>query len=108
MDVDFLYRAEVVHIVDGDTVDLNVDLGFKVWVRERFRLARIDAPERRDREAWLRSKQWLEAQLPVGSTCLVRSRRMGKYGRWLGEIWKDGRCLNDEMLELGLAKAYGK
>ena len=51
----YTYAARLVRVVDGDTVDLDIDLGFHITVRERFRLAGIDTPELRDRNTELRA-----------------------------------------------------
>ena len=107
------YRAEVLRWVDGDTVDLLVDLGFTVLVRQRFRLLGIDTPEVRgvEREDGLRASAFAEALAPVGSTVLVRSHKTGKYGRWLGEIWPLGEgsgdplpSVNDALVDAGHAE----
>lgn len=102
----YVYEATVVRVVDGDTVDLDVDLGFHVRVRERFRLNGIDTPERGQdgfEEATNRLKELL------GDECVVESHKTGKFGRWLGILrTPDGVNVNDVLLSEGLAKPYGK
>ena len=107
------YRACLGHgarVYDGDTImDLSVDLGFNVWIVEDFRLAGIDAPEVRgaEREAGLITRDWLKAQLDAAGGCfLIRTYDKGKYGRWIAEVFVDGRNLNAEMVTLGLAEVY--
>lgn len=83
------YHAKLRKVVDGDTVDLDVDLGFHVWKRVRFRLARIDAPEVRGEHkvAGKVSKAAVIEVLGAADTMLwVESEKTGKYGRWIGEI----------------------
>jgi len=88
------YNAELIRVVDGDTVDLAVDLGFNVKVKERFRLFGINAPESRTRDLeekarGLAAKEALKTFLEHHSDRLVvRSikDKKGKYGRYLGEL----------------------
>jgi len=80
--------------VDGDTVDVDIDLGFGIWVHnERVRLYGIDTPESRTRDleekkAGIYAKQCVETFLPVGSTQTLKTYKdkVGKYGRILGEF----------------------
>lgn len=89
MNPGYNYHARLVKVVDGDTVDLEVDLGFYVYKRVRFRLARIDAPEVRGehKEAGKRAKSAVIEVLELADDDLwVESEKTGKYGRWIGEI----------------------
>ena len=80
--------------MDGDTVDVDIDLGFGIWVHnERVRLHGIDTPESRTRDleekkAGIYAKQCVEAFLPVGTTQTLKTYKdkVGKYGRILGEF----------------------
>ena len=80
--------------MDGDTVDVDIDLGFGIWVHnERVRLYGIDTPESRTRDleekkAGIYAKQCVETFLPVGSTQTLKTYKdkVGKYGRILGEF----------------------
>ena len=105
----FEYMATVLKIIDGDTVDLDVDLGFDVHAKMRFRLAGIDAPEMRTKEGKA-SRDWLVRQLLVGSEVVVCTEkdRKEKYGRYLATIFPvDGSMsINDKMVEVGHAKKY--
>ena len=85
---------EVVKVVDGDTIDIVIDLGFDLSKKERVRLAGIDAPESRTRnleekEMGLEAKQFLTRRLEDGvdSGLRVRTEKDGKYGRMLGWIY---------------------
>jgi micrococcal nuclease len=112
------YRAEVLRWVDGDTVDLLVDLGFTVLLRARFRLLGIDTPEvnrRATREAGNAATAYARLLAPVGSLVLVRSQKAGKYGRWLGEVYpldSEGEpiltlSVNQALVDAGHARPYG-
>lgn len=88
------YRVEVDRVVDGDTVDFIVDLGFNVKLKERFRLAGINAPESRtkdleEKERGLSATKFLELQLSnlIDLKIVTDKDAKGKYGRWLGTIW---------------------
>ena len=88
------YKCEIVRVVDGDTVDVNIDLGFNTWLwKERIRLNGIDTPESRTRDleekkAGLYAKSVVAGFLPVGSTQVLRTTKdkSGKFGRTLGDF----------------------
>lgn len=106
----YTYRAHVVSVYDGDTVTVDIDLGFSVSLKQQsVRLARINAPEVRgsSAEAGIKSRDALRDKV-LGKTVLLRTIRDSreKYGRWLGEIWIDNVCVNDWLLESGLAAHY--
>jgi len=89
----YTYNAAVAYVVDGDTVDIMIDLGFRNFTKQRVRLAGIDAPEK-NTEAGVNSKAWLVEQLidPVtgGRKVVVKSEKPGagdKYGRYLATIY---------------------
>ncbi len=85
------YKARLGRVVDGDTVDLIVDLGFHISAHHRFRVAGIDTPEVRGPEkiAGKAAKQWVIEYL-TGKDLIVESKKTGKYGRWIGKIRVDG------------------
>lgn len=100
----FEYRVIITRILDGDTFDATVDLGFHTYSKQRFRLTNYSAPEIRgeEREMGLIAKQKLEEMLPVGSEWAVRSEKTEKFGRWLAEIaWSDGQSLSSYLISLG-------
>tara|TARA_B100000700_G_scaffold279710_1_gene328858 strand:- start:361 stop:828 length:468 start_codon:yes stop_codon:yes gene_type:complete len=90
----FEYRCTILRVVDGDTVDVDIDLGFGVWLRkERIRLYGIDTPESRTRDLvekvfGLKAKEKVQNWLPVGSTQVLQSEKdsAGKFGRILGKF----------------------
>lgn len=111
----YLYKMTVTRVVDGDTIEGIVDLGFNVSTTLRFRLLDIDTPEtfrprnELEKEHGKRATARVE-ELILGKTVLVRSHKTGKYGRWLAEIFVNdadydaGRQLADILIEEGLAK----
>jgi len=103
--IGYRYSAELDRVVDGDTVDLWVDLGFRMWSHQRFRLAGLDAPEIRgiEKAQGARSKKWLLEALESANEIEVVSQKTGKYGRWLGILYADGVDINDDMVALGYA-----
>jgi len=108
------YRCKVVHIVDGDTVDVDIDLGFGVWMKkQRIRLYGIDTPESRTRDLeekkyGLMAKQFVLDHLPIGSTQTLRTRKdgVGKYGRILGEFVVGNTTVNQLLIDTHNAVAY--
>lgn len=104
----YRYKATVVRVVDGDTIDVDIDLGFyTILHKQRVRLYGIDAPEVRGREkiAGLESKAWLMEAIQDQAIELVTFKdAKGKYGRWLGVVYMDDKNVNQQMVELGLAE----
>lgn len=113
----YTYAAVVTRVVDGDTIDACVDLGFDIWITDRFRLRGIDAFEISDpkgREA----KAFVEGYLKKCPRIVIRTSKEGAYGRWLADIFalpdcddvfhiaKDGAYLNQILLDKSLAKIY--
>jgi len=89
----FEYKCRIVRVVDGDTVDIDIDLGFGVWLEnERVRIVGIDTPETRTRDLeekkfGLLAKARVEGLLPIGSIQILLSQEFkGKFGRILGDI----------------------
>ena len=86
------YKVRIVKVVDGDTVDVDIDLGFDVWLKnQRVRLYGIDTPERRTRDIEEKkygkaATAYLTEKLEIG-TPVLRSYGSGKFGRILGEFW---------------------
>jgi len=116
----FEYNCKIVRVVDGDTVDVDIDLGFGIWIhKERIRLHGIDTPESRTRDLvekkfGLQSKKMIESWMPVGSiqTLVTVKDKAGKFGRILGKFKifdpKTDRqtTINDWMIEHNHAVAY--
>ena len=113
------YKAKVLRVVDGDTVDVDIDLGFGIWMhRERVRMMGIDTPESRTRDKvekafGLASKARLKELLPIGSITVLKTEidksgedKKGKFGRILGDFIVDDRRATDILIEEGHAVAY--
>lgn len=110
------YKAKVIRWVDGDTVDMLVDLGQGVCIKGRYRLAGIDAPEIRKRagvtqaekSAGLALLASLDAEFPEGTPFTISTSKQGKFGRYLVVMYPIGshQSLNDRLLDEGLAKPY--
>lgn len=109
------YNAKLIRVIDGDTVDALVDLGFNVWIKQRIRLHGIDAPEKRtknleEKRQGIKVSNRLQELLDSedGKFILV-SHGVGKYGRCLG-VLLIGECgeihINNLLLEEGLAEKY--
>jgi len=111
--MDYIYKAKIERVVDGDTVDAFVDLGFSVWIKQSLRLYGIDTPETRtldlvEKVAGLACKKWLEEQVAAAKEVTIKSIKVDKYGgRYLAILYLDGRDINQEMLNNGMAKPYG-
>jgi micrococcal nuclease len=111
----YQYKAKVERVVDGDTIDVVIDLGFKITTNQRIRFAGINTPEtynvKRDSEEYakgLLSKQFVEQRLTDNNNEIIieTDKYTGKYGRYLGTIYLTDSAitLNDELVEKGLAQ----
>ena len=112
----FEYYATVLKVVDGDTIDVMVDLGMGVHRKERLRFSRINAWETRGehKEKGKLAKARVAELIPVGDKVLIKTQKdkKGKYGRYIAEIFIiDGILstnLNDLLLNEGHAVLYNK
>ena len=111
----FHYKATVDRVIDGDTIDVVLDLGFDISYRGRIRFQGINAPESRTRDAvekqaGLAAKRYVEDWINGHEKRVIIQTSLddrGKFGRILGRILNDeGECLNDEMVSLGHATPY--
>ena len=107
------YRATIRRVVDGDTVDITLDLGFDILYNNRIRLLGIDTPESRTRDLeekklGLAAKERVRELCPVGSTVTVKTTKdgRGKFGRILGEIYVGDVNVNKLLIEEGHAVEY--
>ena len=109
----YSYRVKsIVKIIDGDTFDCIMDLGFDVLLEARVRMYGIDTPESRTRDLeekkfGLLAKEWLIAHLNddiIISTQLDNEK--GKFGRVLGTVWAEGTNINEKMIEEHMAVRY--
>tara|TARA_R110002051_G_scaffold300816_1_gene368360 strand:- start:582 stop:926 length:345 start_codon:yes stop_codon:yes gene_type:complete len=98
-------------IVDGDTIDVTIDLGFSLYHKTRIRLAGIDTPETRTRDleekaAGIRAKEYLTKCIEEADEITLQTEKQGKFGRYLGIVYADGVDLNHSLLEEGYAAKY--
>ena len=101
-------------IVDGDTIDISIDLGFDLTKKERVRLAGIDTPEKRtknqkEKEMGYQATEFLEMHLMEATKLTVRTEKDGKFGRMLGWLYKtekDEMSINEVMINEGYAWSY--
>ena len=109
------YRATIRRVVDGDTVDVTLDLGFNILYNSRIRLLGIDTPESRTRDLeekarGLAAKDRVKELCPVGSSVILKTTKdgRGKFGRILGEIFVSGivQSINQLLVEEGHAVEY--
>jgi len=103
------YKATVTRVYDGDTITVNIDLGFHIQMQKQtIRLAGINAPEIRGntRARGLESRDWLRRQI-LGEKVTLKTikDRKGKYGRWIAEVYLPGqhRSINTQMAISGYA-----
>ena len=107
----YKYNAKLDRVVDGDTVDALVDLGFNTWKKVRIRMMGMNAPESRTRDLeekklGLAAKARLVEMLGNGEFTL-QSHGVGKYGRSLGEIFKENEVsINRQLINEGHATEY--
>ena len=111
----YTYKALVERVVDGDTIWLNIDIGFSCWTRQKVRLRGIDCPEI-DTKKGQEAKEFVEARLKEVDFVIVKTYKEDKYDRYLADIFylkgesdpqkvlQEGTFLNQELLDRGLAK----
>ena len=110
------YVKKVTKIVDGDTIDVEIDLGFDISFSSRVRLAGIDTPESRttdkmEKALGLESKEYLKKAIDASKTVVIKTEKMDsseKYGRILGWLFLDGSkvSVNEQMIADGYAWGY--
>jgi micrococcal nuclease len=110
------FVKEVTKVVDGDTIDVVIDLGFSILYSSRVRLAGIDTPESRTTDKaeklfGLESKKYLEDRLKKAKRIVIKTEKLDsseKYGRILGWLYLDGDTVsvNNEMVKYGYAWGY--
>ena len=113
----FEYRVkQVTKVVDGDTIDVDIDLGFSISYSQRLRLAGIDTPESRttdklEKSLGLESKDYLKTKLKDAKDIVVKTEKPDsseKYGRILGWLYIDGaeKSVNEALIAGGYAWEY--
>jgi micrococcal nuclease len=108
------YKATVLKVIDGDTIDAEVDLGFRLKISDRFRLVGINAPETRTRNKeekakGLKSKKYVIEKIE-GKEVIIKTEKKGKFGRYLATVYyivgNKKINLNKELIKKGLATKY--
>jgi len=111
----YQYKAIITKVIDGDTVDVDIDLGFEVWLRnQRIRLYGIDTPESRTSDKVEKvfgnlAKDKILSFCPVGAKIVLQTKAddsRGKYGRILGELIVDDVNVNQYMVDNSYAVEY--
>jgi len=118
MDKDpYIYRIRsIAKVVDGDTIDADIDLGFDISLSKRIRLAGIDTPESRTKDEYekklgLESKEWLKKHLEGAKNILIKTElpdSTEKYGRIIGHLYINSGevSVNNKMIDEGYAWEY--
>jgi len=111
----YRYKALVKAVIDGDTLDLEIDLGMSIFVRERIRLSGIDTHEifgvkvgSEEYKLGMKSKSRVEELLTNKTIYIVTTKdKKEKYGRYLAKVYlNDGTCINDLLITEGLARPF--
>ena len=108
----YIYNATCIRVVDGDTIDATIDLGFDTWKKIRIRLVGLNAPESRTRDLeekrlGIAAKEFLkDILIKHDNTFILHSQGLGKYGRCLGELFLGEVNLNELLITEGHAVAY--
>jgi micrococcal nuclease len=113
----YIYRIkQILKVVDGDTIDADIDLGFDISLSKRIRLAAVDTPESRTADAnekkyGLESKEWLKHKLENAKNILIKTElpdSTEKYGRIIGHLFINDQetSLNNQMITEGYAWTY--
>ena len=113
----YIYRIRSVHkVVDGDTIDADIDLGFDISLTKRIRLAGVDTPESRTTDAYekklgLEVKEWLKERLKFAKDIIIKTElpdSTEKYGRIIGHLYVNGEetSINNQMIAEGYAWEY--
>jgi micrococcal nuclease len=110
------YVKKVENVVDGDTIDVVIDLGFDIMFASRVRLAGIDTPESRTKDKaekalGLESKEYLKKAIKDAKSVVIKTEKINsseKFGRILGWLYVDGdtESVNDKMINDGYAWGY--
>jgi endonuclease YncB( thermonuclease family) len=114
----FVFRAEILHVADGDTLTARLDLGFDVWKKEIIRFAGINAPPLKE-DGGEDAFAYVRDQMGKAKVVVIRTGKEDLHGRYVGHIFyslderddwekvfREGRWLNQEMINLGLARTY--
>jgi endonuclease YncB( thermonuclease family) len=114
----FIYRATILRVIDGDTLLVRLDLGFEVLIGQRIRLAEVDAPPLNE-DGGEEAYAYVRDQMAKSKKIVIRTSKEDLHGRFVGHVfysldermewgrvYRDGRWLNQELLDRGLARVY--
>jgi len=113
----YIYRIkQILRVIDGDTIDADIDLGFDISLTKRIRLAGVDTPESRtadvnEKKYGLESKEWLKHKVEKAEHILIKTElpdSTEKYGRIIGHLFVNDQAnsLNEQMIDAGMAWTY--
>ena len=106
----YCYSAKVLSVYDGDTCTLLIDIGFSIHIKEKVRFLGLDCPEIRTRDKEEKKKGLLVKQfvkdLIEGKEVIIKTTKRGKFGRYLVEIFINGKSLNKMLINKKYAKPY--
>ena len=110
----YQYKIKKINrVIDGDTIDLNIDLGFGITLSQRVRLKGINAAETRtldieEKKKGIEARLWLEKELARDGEWIIETTKEDKYGRILGTLYLVGDpvTVNEKILNEGIAKPY--
>ena len=108
----YVYSAKLIRVIDGDTIDAMIDMGFDTWIKKRIRLYGINTPETRTRDleekkAGFAAKERLQEIMDdCEGNFILQSHGVGKYGRCLGVLFIDNTNINTLLINEGLAEEY--
>lgn len=108
----YIYKAKIINIVDGDTVDADIDLGFKMSSTQRLRLLGVDTPELTstfppERQKAQEAKAYTKMRT-LNADVLIETHKSDSFGRYLADIYLDRseKSFSEELLEMGYARPY--
>jgi len=104
---------KITRVIDGDTVDVDIDLGFGITISHRIRLKGIDAAETRTKDLeekaeGIKARLWLEKELSRKGEWIIDTTKEDKYGRMLGTLYLVGEpvTVNEKMIKEGIVKSF--
>ncbi|MDY6912580.1 MAG: thermonuclease family protein [Chloroflexota bacterium] len=106
MKLNYTYKAQVDRVVDGDTFDVTINLGFRITTFQRLRLVNVDTPEIRgsERPEGLKVKEYVKG-LIEGKEITIETFKIGKFGRYVAEVYlENGEGLSEHLLKKGMAE----
>ena len=112
VDQGHIYPFTLTRVINGDTVEGIVDVGFDLATKQRFRLQGVIAPSLRSKdknelERAKAAKMWLQARLDK-KRIIIQSHKTGKFGKYLATLFVEGSNVNQELLSVGHAAPFGQ